>query len=198
EGVAVCVLTGLADEHLGMAAVAEGAQDYLIKGRVDGTLLSRAIRYAVERRRADENALRLREAELRTAESRRLERGLLPQPLIEPGLVALEAFYRPGRQRALLGGDVYDAVPTGPGRPAMMLGVFPDVDAEPRRVPLPPGWALLVYTDGLIEGRAGDGRLGVGGLCRLVAEHRRSRAPFGELPDWLVAEAEQRNGDPLA
>ena len=65
------------------------------------------------------------------------------------------------------------------------------------QVPLPPGWALLVYTDGLIEGRVGDGRLGVGGLCRLVAEHRRAGAPIGELPEWLVAQAEQRNGDPL-
>src|SRR6266571_1114218 len=122
SGVAVCVLTGLADEHLGMAAVAEGAQDYLVKGRVDGILLSRAIRYAVERRRADENALRLRESELRHAESRRLERGLLPQPLIEPGAAVLETFYRPGRQRALLGGDFYDAVQTGPGRLALLVG----------------------------------------------------------------------------
>ena len=48
--VAVCVLTGLSDEHLGEAALAHGAQDYLVKGRVDGVLLERAIRYAVERR----------------------------------------------------------------------------------------------------------------------------------------------------
>ena len=33
---AVCVLTGRSDEHLGVAAVAEGAQDYLVKGQVDG------------------------------------------------------------------------------------------------------------------------------------------------------------------
>ena len=83
------------------------------------------------------------------------------------------------------------------GTPAMMLGVFPDLESRPSRVPLPDGWAILVYTDGLIEGRVGDGRLGVAGLCRLVAEHRRSGAPIGELPDWLVAQAEQRNGDPL-
>src|SRR6185295_16895834 len=79
---AVCVLTGRSDEHLGVAAVAEGAQDYLVKGQVDGVLLVRALRYAVERKRADENARRLREVELRQAESARLERGLLPQPLM--------------------------------------------------------------------------------------------------------------------
>ena len=82
SGAAVCVLTGRSDEHLGVAAVAEGAQDYLVKGQVDGVLLTRALRYAVERKRADENARRLREVELRQAESARLERGLLPQPLM--------------------------------------------------------------------------------------------------------------------
>jgi hypothetical protein len=45
-------------------------------------LLGRALRYAVERKRADDNARRLREVELRQAESARLERGLLPKPLM--------------------------------------------------------------------------------------------------------------------
>ena len=44
--VAVVVLTGLADEHLGAEAVRAGAQDYLVKGHVDGALLNRVIRYA--------------------------------------------------------------------------------------------------------------------------------------------------------
>ena len=37
--VAVCVLTGLSEERLGEEALAYGAQDYLIKSRVDGILL---------------------------------------------------------------------------------------------------------------------------------------------------------------
>ena len=69
---AVCVLTGLDDEHLGTDAVAAGAQDYLVKGKVDGPLLIRAIRYAVERRRAETSLLRLREEQLVAAESSRL------------------------------------------------------------------------------------------------------------------------------
>src|SRR5690242_6770953 len=95
---AVCVLTGRSDEHLGVAAVAEGAQDYLVKGQVDGVLLTRSLRYAVERKRADENAQRLREVELRQAESARLERGLLPQPLMSTDAVGVHTFYRSGRR----------------------------------------------------------------------------------------------------
>jgi serine phosphatase RsbU (regulator of sigma subunit) len=121
-GVAICVLTGLEDEHLGVAAVGEGAQDYLVKGRVDGVLLGRALRYAVERRRADENARRLREAEMRQAESARLERGLLPKPLIEADTVGLVSFYRPGRHRALLGGDFYDVVEIRSGKLYLLVG----------------------------------------------------------------------------
>ena len=52
--VRIIVLTGLADESLGVQAVREGAQDYLIKGQVDSNLLMRSIRYATERKRAEE------------------------------------------------------------------------------------------------------------------------------------------------
>ncbi len=120
--VAVCVLTGLADEHLGMAAVAEGAQDYLVKGRVDGAALTRSVRFAVERRRADENARALAESRLREGEFARLERGLLPKPLVNTTQVGLTTCYRPGRRRALLGGDFYDAVQTGPDQLRLLVG----------------------------------------------------------------------------
>jgi serine phosphatase RsbU (regulator of sigma subunit) len=119
---AICVLTGFGDEHIGVQAMGEGAQDYLIKGQVDGTLLARSLRYAVERRRADENASRLREAELRARESARLERGLLPQPLLRTDRAKIHTFYQPGRHSAQLGGDFYDVVQTAPGRIAMMVG----------------------------------------------------------------------------
>ncbi len=48
------VLIGLDDEKLGVNAVKRGAQDYLIKGNVDGNQLVRAILFAVERKRAEE------------------------------------------------------------------------------------------------------------------------------------------------
>ena len=50
----IIVLTGLDDEAMATEAVRKGAQDYLIKGNVDGALLVRSIRYAVERKRAEE------------------------------------------------------------------------------------------------------------------------------------------------
>ena len=51
-GVPIVVLTGIDDEALAIQALREGAQDYLVKGQVDGSLLVRALRYAAERKRA--------------------------------------------------------------------------------------------------------------------------------------------------
>jgi signal transduction histidine kinase/CheY-like chemotaxis protein len=52
------VLTGYADETFGSTAVSQGAQDYLPKGEVTGSLLHRAIRYAIERKRSGEELVK--------------------------------------------------------------------------------------------------------------------------------------------
>lgn len=51
--VPIVVLTGRDDEQTGIQALREGAQDYLVKGRVDGDAIGRAIRYSIERKRLD-------------------------------------------------------------------------------------------------------------------------------------------------
>jgi two-component system, cell cycle sensor histidine kinase and response regulator CckA len=55
----IVVLTGLNDEMVGVQAINEGAQDYLIKGHVDTHLLRRTIRYAIERKQAEVRERRL-------------------------------------------------------------------------------------------------------------------------------------------
>jgi GAF domain-containing protein/CheY-like chemotaxis protein len=52
--VPIIVLSGFDDEALAVRAVREGAQDYLVKGHVERDLLVRAVRYAIERKRAEE------------------------------------------------------------------------------------------------------------------------------------------------
>jgi len=299
---AVCVLTGLDDEHLGVEAVASGAQDYLVKGKVDGEVLIRSVRYAVERRRAESSLLRLREEQLAAAESARLERGLLPSPLLAGSPIRARSFYRSGRARSVIGGDFFDAVlgPSGtvhaivgdvcghgpdeaalgallrvswralvlagvdepqllpklqqvlvserhdrslfttactvalrPGEvgddgddPARMhalvrlaghppplvlgsaprtvaprvglpLGISPTASWDPARVTLDRGWAMLVHTDGLIEGRGSDPDelLWTEGLIDVLAGERD--LDLDRLPARLVERAQQLNGGPL-
>lgn len=57
--VPVVVLTGLDDQQTGVRAVQEGAQDYLVKGDVHGRLLERVMRYAIERKRIEDERERL-------------------------------------------------------------------------------------------------------------------------------------------
>lgn len=120
--VPVIVLTGKVDRDVGQAAVAEGAQDYLVKGRVSAEELVRSIRYAVERRKGQETSRRLAEAELMAAEKARLERGLLPRPVLFDRQVTWATRYRPGGDRALLGGDFFDGIELEDGTIRVVMG----------------------------------------------------------------------------
>jgi serine phosphatase RsbU (regulator of sigma subunit) len=113
--VPVVVLTGRIDDGIGPEALAAGAQDFLVKGQVDGPGLERSLRYAIERGRALTFQRELVAAELRAQENSRLQRGLLPSPLLRDDELGLALFYRPGSERALLGGDFYDVVQTDTG-----------------------------------------------------------------------------------
>lgn len=57
--VPIVLLSGMTDETLAVQAVQEGAQDYLLKGQIDGPFLVRAMRYAIERQRAEEERRQL-------------------------------------------------------------------------------------------------------------------------------------------
>jgi two-component system, cell cycle sensor histidine kinase and response regulator CckA len=49
----IIVLTGLKDDIFAVNAVRRGAQDYLVKGEVNGKILVRSIKYAIERKRIE-------------------------------------------------------------------------------------------------------------------------------------------------
>lgn len=121
-GAAVIVLTGRADHDLALAAMARGAQDYLRKGELDAELLSRSVRYAVERKRSEDAARRLLATELLTAESARLERGLLARPMLGTSGLATATRYRSGGGSLLLGGDFYDAIELEDGSVRIIIG----------------------------------------------------------------------------
>ena len=52
--VPILILSGLEDEGLAVRAVKDGAQDFLVKGKINSTMLSRTIRYAIERKRSEQ------------------------------------------------------------------------------------------------------------------------------------------------
>jgi serine phosphatase RsbU (regulator of sigma subunit) len=302
---AIVVLTGQASEHLGEQAVRAGAQDYLVKGEVAGPMLHRVIRYAVERRRAEEAQRKLRIAQVVAQENARLERGLLPSPVLADARLGVSARCLAGGQQHLLGGDFYDVVEAGDGwvhaligdvcgrGPAeaalgvclrvawrtlvlagrsadeilatlnqlleyerqddtmfatlCMVSVTPDrstcwvrmaghlppllladgggvrelhtptspplglsqVDDWPGTpVPLDGSWSVLLYTDGLIEGRIGKGseRLGSEGLMELIRDALRAAPPVtgnggapgdGQLLDRVIERVRELNGGDL-
>ncbi|MFP3900750.1 MAG: PP2C family protein-serine/threonine phosphatase [Acidimicrobiia bacterium] len=142
---AVVVLTGAASERLGIAAVAAGAQDYLVKGRVDEHLLARSIRYAVERQRAARLSRHLVVSERQRSENTRMERALTPPPLVRSPDLAVTVRYRAGREGAEIGGDFYDAVEATDGSLHLLIGDVAghDPDAAALAARLRSAWRAL-------------------------------------------------------
>ncbi len=104
----VIVLSTHEDESLAMKAVQAGAQDYLVKSRLDDQLLVRSLRYAIERsaREYAEEALRVSAAQFRVA--REIQSRLFPSDAPQlPGFdIAGVSF--PADET---GGDFFDYIP---------------------------------------------------------------------------------------
>ena len=167
-GVPLIVLTGLDEEAVGTAAVDAGAQDYLVKGNVDGSSARardplRDCSPPGRGRAAAGFAL----AEIQAGEVVRLERGLAPRPFVTDRSVWIVARYNAGRDRALLGGDFFDVAETPDGHLRVLIG---DVcghgpDEAAIGVCLRAAWRALALT-------GVDGDLVVPALER-VLEHER-------------------------
>ncbi|MEU2549462.1 fused response regulator/phosphatase [Streptomyces roseolus] len=190
---AVLALAPSADAGLAAEAVRVGAQDHLFREELDGRLLSRAIRYAVERKRNDAAKVKLAESRLRAQENARLERGLLPTPLLEGSDLRFAASYRPGRSRALLGGDFYDVVRTPDGTVHAMIG---DVcghgpDEAALGVELRIAWRALTFA-----GLCGDELLST--LQQVLEHERESEEIFATLCTVDIAPDGRRAGLCLA
>jgi DNA-binding NarL/FixJ family response regulator len=67
--VPIVVLSGSIDDEVAFAAVRAGAQDYLVKGGIDGHLLVRALAYAIERKQHEETQRFLSDASRNLAAS---------------------------------------------------------------------------------------------------------------------------------
>jgi serine phosphatase RsbU (regulator of sigma subunit) len=187
EHVAIVVLTGLAEEGTGLAAVAAGAQDYLVKGRVEPELFGRAVRYAIQRKQAEQDAVALQASQMQARENARLERGLLPRPLLRGDGVEVVTRYRPGRAHALLGGDFYDIVQSADGTVHAMIG---DVsghgpDEAALGVALRIAWRTLV-----LSGVTGADQ--VGRLEEILMAERAEVGVFATLAMLTVVPGQRR------
>jgi len=76
--VPIVVLTGLDNEATAIAAMHQGAQDYLVKWQIDASSLLRAVLYAIQRNnnRQLESSIRAKDAELQAA--RQIQQALFP------------------------------------------------------------------------------------------------------------------------
>ena len=101
--VPVILLTGLNDESLALQAAQQGAQDYLLKDNLDHDLLSRSIRYAIERSRlrAEAEQHLVENAKLRAAimeERNRMARDL--HDSVSQSIYSLSLWAEAGRRSA--------------------------------------------------------------------------------------------------
>jgi len=178
SGVAVVVLTGFTDRSIGGDAMLLGAQDYLIKGRVDHETLARSVRYAITRRQNQESSRQLGEAQLLRAESARMERGLVARPIIRNPRFSWAVRYEAGGRRALLGGDFFDAIELDDGTVRVVVGDICGHGADEAAL----GVALRVSWRALVLSGA-DPDTTLHSVQRVLRSERNSDETFATLCD---------------
>jgi serine phosphatase RsbU (regulator of sigma subunit) len=177
-GAAVVVLTGHMDRTIGSDAVYLGAQDYLVKGRVDHETLARSIRYAIARRQSQESSRQLGEALLLRAENARMERGLVARPIIGNPHFRWAVRYEAGGRRALLGGDFFDAIELDDGTVRVAVGDICGHGADEAAL----GVALRVAWRALVLSGADPERT-LRGVERVLRSERESDEIFATMCD---------------
>jgi len=145
--IAIVVLTGWGDESIGTAAVAAGAQDYLIKGGATPPIIARSIRFAIERKRNERSTAMLLRAQLQNLERERLERALLATPSFRRTDFGWSTKYTAART-GVVSGDFIDGVELPDGTVRVIIG---DVaghgpDEAALGVSLRAGWRALVLS----------------------------------------------------
>jgi serine phosphatase RsbU (regulator of sigma subunit) len=97
----------------------------------------------------------------------------------------------------LIGSDVVE-VPAGGRGP--LLGVFNEAKWPSNYIELDDQWTLIIFTDGIIEGRNGESgeRFETTGLARVAAEGAREESNLDALALSLLSGAEFANGEPLS
>lgn len=118
----VPIVTLVSNDADGEPTLQAGSHDYLLKERAGGAEMSRAIRHAVQRERAESYFRELAVLRFQSAESARVQRGLIPRPMIEDPRITTRSGYRPGDRRQVLGGDFFDVIQTAPTRLHVVLG----------------------------------------------------------------------------
>jgi phosphoserine phosphatase RsbU/P len=108
----VVVLTVLEDGDVGVKAVQMGAQDYLPKSRLDGELLHRVLRYAIERRQAERDKAQILAA-------RAVQQKLFPAQAPQVAGYDLAGAAHPAEATS---GDYFDFIPLVDGCLGIVIG----------------------------------------------------------------------------
>ena len=124
--VPIVVLSCLDDKELAIEAVHAGAQDYLVKDQVDGDLLARSIRYAIERHRMLEE-LKQRTRELQASEAKnRAILDAIPDLMFQISKDSVFLDYKPAKDDNVTtptgefpGKKVYEVLPADIAKQAM-------------------------------------------------------------------------------